>query len=157
MHFRSQTKISRIFSILFYFFIFEQLRCGIAIRCLELVWIVNCVTYANLLALRLEGRDFLFLAAEMDEEEREQFFIFISFSLQWIERREDCHLDSAGFKGRDENSQSTFTSCRVAVVFTRRAVSRISGFWREIHHLVSWGKQENGTDKERVIFNCNTI
>jgi hypothetical protein len=49
-------------------------------------------------------------------------FIFI----QWIVGWADCHLDSAGFKGKDEKSQSTLRLGRVAVVFTRRAVSRIN-------------------------------
>jgi hypothetical protein len=64
----------------------------------------------------------------MDKEEGKQVRISeISFSLQWIAQGKDCHLDSAG-KRKDENSQSTFTlGGRVAVVFTRRAVSRFSG------------------------------
>jgi hypothetical protein len=63
--------------------------------------------------------------------------IFISFFIQWIGRGAVCHLDSAG-KGKDKNShsQSTFTFGGIfAVIFTRRAVSRISGYEREIHHL----------------------
>jgi hypothetical protein len=51
--------------------------------------------------------------------------IFIQCIAEWA----DCHLDSAGFKGKDENSLSTFTLGRVAVFFTRRAVSSISGVW----------------------------
>jgi hypothetical protein len=39
----------------------------------------------------------------------------------------------------------------VAVVFTRWAVSRISGPGSEIDHLVNWGKQENGTNEEGVV------
>jgi hypothetical protein len=73
----------------------------------------------------------------MDKEEGERFFIFIFISIiQWITQRADCHLDSAG-KEKDQNSQSTFTQGRVTVVFTRRAVSRISGRSWEIDHLVN--------------------
>jgi hypothetical protein len=62
------------------------------------------------------------------------FFIFILIFIQWIVQWEDCHLDPAG-KGKDKNShQSTFKSGSVAVVFPRRAVSRIRG-WGEIDHL----------------------
>jgi hypothetical protein len=69
----------------------------------------------------------------MDKKEGKQFLIF-HFHLQWIWRGEDCHLDPAG-KGKDKNShQSTFKSGSVAVVFPRRAVSRIRG-WGEIDHL----------------------
>jgi hypothetical protein len=62
----------------------------------------------------------------MDVEEGEQFAFLIFIFIQWIVRGADCHLDSAG-KGKDEISQATFKLCRLAVVFTRRAVSRISG------------------------------
>jgi hypothetical protein len=64
-------------------------------------------------------------------------FLFLFILLQWIGQRADCHLDSAG-KGKDKNSQSTFWFGRVAVIFTRRPVSRISGYGWEIDHLVNW-------------------
>jgi hypothetical protein len=83
---------------------------------------------------------FAFLpAAGMDKKEGEfrTFLILISFSLQWIRRRwENCHLDSAD-RRKDKNSQSKFRLGNVAVVFTRWAVSRISGPGSEIDHLVN--------------------
>jgi hypothetical protein len=80
--------------------------------------------------------NFFFLAAGMGEEEGQSNFTFlIFFFLQWIDRRADFHLDSAGRRNY-KNSQSTFKSGRVVVVFTRRAVSRIGGFL-QIDHLVN--------------------
>jgi hypothetical protein len=89
----------------------------------------------------------LFPRQECARRKGRNFPFFILIFIQWIVRGADCHLDSTGFRGKEKNSQSTFTSCRVAVVFTRRAFSRINGWGKEIDHLVSWGKQENGTDK----------
>jgi hypothetical protein len=82
---------------------------------------------------------FAFLpAAGMDKKEGEfrAFFILISFSLQWIWRGKDCHLDSAG-RRKEKISQSKYRLGNVAVVFTRWAVSRISGPGSEIDHLVN--------------------
>ncbi len=85
---------------------------------------------ANTEPLGIKGSDFRFPAAGMDKEEGWQinsaFFIFILIFIQWIGRRRYYRLDSAG-KGKDEIYQSTFRLCNVAIVFTRRAVSRING------------------------------
>jgi hypothetical protein len=74
----------------------------------------------------------------MDKEEGQSkfaFLILIFIFIQWIGRRADCHLDSVGRRKDKNYHQSTFKLGRFAVVFTRRAVSRISGYKWEIDHL----------------------
>jgi hypothetical protein len=82
----------------------------------------------NFLALKEEIVVFLFSRGRKYGRggwEAISHFHFIFFQRIW--HGEDCRLDSAG-RRKDENShQSTFMCSRVAVVFTRRAVSRVTG------------------------------
>jgi WD40 repeat protein len=97
----------------------------------------------------------------MDEEEVEHIsfsFHFHFIFIQWIWQWEDCHLDSAGFKGKDKNSQSTFSHICYVRSLSFSPDGRFLASEDHLGKLIIWTTEVNKkTERGSDHFGCNTI